>query len=156
MDCSLPGSSVRGILQARIREWVAISWPTCWTDFTPMVLLKWWHLNHLGSLSRSSSCQSPPSWLPCPVGWGEAGEASVGKTSLGVGGTSHCSCRAVWGCWLGNSGSGSQDVGTVKTLNCFIHLSAEVATTDLWARQLWFSCNKPNNFWFTYCVLAPG
>ena len=26
MDCSLPGSSVRGILQARILEWVAISY----------------------------------------------------------------------------------------------------------------------------------
>ena len=25
IDCSLPGSSVRGILQARILEWVAIS-----------------------------------------------------------------------------------------------------------------------------------
>ena len=25
MDCSLPGSSVRGILQAKILEWVAIS-----------------------------------------------------------------------------------------------------------------------------------
>ena len=25
MDCSLPGSSIRGILQARILEWVAIS-----------------------------------------------------------------------------------------------------------------------------------
>ena len=24
MDCSLPGSSVRGVLQARIREWVAM------------------------------------------------------------------------------------------------------------------------------------
>jgi len=27
MDCSAPGSSVRGILQARILEWVAISSP---------------------------------------------------------------------------------------------------------------------------------
>ena len=27
MDCSLPGSSVRGILQARILEWVAIPFP---------------------------------------------------------------------------------------------------------------------------------
>ena len=27
MDCSPPGSSVRGILQARILEWVAISSP---------------------------------------------------------------------------------------------------------------------------------
>ena len=25
MDCSLPGSSVRGVLQARVLEWVAIS-----------------------------------------------------------------------------------------------------------------------------------
>ena len=28
----------------------------------------------------------PPSWLPCLVGWDEEGEASVGKTSLGIGG----------------------------------------------------------------------
>ena len=27
MDCSLPGSSVHGILQARVLEWVAISSP---------------------------------------------------------------------------------------------------------------------------------
>ena len=38
MDCSLPGSSVRGILQARLLEWVAItfsresSWPRDWTQ----------------------------------------------------------------------------------------------------------------------------
>ena len=37
MDCNLPGSSVHGILQARIMEWVAIyssrgsSWPRDWT-----------------------------------------------------------------------------------------------------------------------------
>ena len=28
MDCSLPGSSVHGILQARILEWVAVSFST--------------------------------------------------------------------------------------------------------------------------------
>ena len=27
MDCSLPGSSLHGILQARVLEWVAISFP---------------------------------------------------------------------------------------------------------------------------------
>ena len=38
MDCSLPGSSVHGILQARILEWVVIpfskgsSWPRDWTQ----------------------------------------------------------------------------------------------------------------------------
>ena len=37
MDCSLPGSSIHGIFQARILEWVAIpfsrrsSWPRDWT-----------------------------------------------------------------------------------------------------------------------------
>jgi len=37
MDCSLPGSSVYGILQARVLEWIAISssrrslWPRDWT-----------------------------------------------------------------------------------------------------------------------------
>ena len=32
MDCSLPGSSIHGIFQARILEWVAIafSWPQDW------------------------------------------------------------------------------------------------------------------------------
>ena len=38
MDCNLPGSSIHGILQARILEWVAISfsrgssWPRDWTQ----------------------------------------------------------------------------------------------------------------------------
>ena len=29
MDCNLPGSSVHGILQARIQEWVVISFSIC-------------------------------------------------------------------------------------------------------------------------------
>ena len=29
MDCSLPGSSAHGILQARVLEWVAISFSEC-------------------------------------------------------------------------------------------------------------------------------
>ena len=40
MDCTLPGSSVHGILQAKILEWVAMpssrgsSWPSNWTQVT--------------------------------------------------------------------------------------------------------------------------
>ena len=40
MDCSLPGSSVHGILQARILKWVAMlfsrgsSWPRNWTQIS--------------------------------------------------------------------------------------------------------------------------
>ena len=57
MDCSLPGSSVHGILQARILERVAISfsmgssWPR---DWTPVPCIGRWILYHLsqqGSLS---------------------------------------------------------------------------------------------------------
>jgi len=29
MDCSLPGSSVHGIFQARVLEWIAIAFPVC-------------------------------------------------------------------------------------------------------------------------------
>ena len=38
MDCSLPGSSVHGISQARILEWVAISLPrrSSWPEFKPV------------------------------------------------------------------------------------------------------------------------
>ena len=43
MDCSLPGSSIYGIFQARILEWVAISfsrgnsWPRDWTQVSRIV-----------------------------------------------------------------------------------------------------------------------
>ena len=57
MDCNLPGSSVRGILQESILEWVAISFSTllyrighdlqlCSVDSEPVVefhLKKWTH-----------------------------------------------------------------------------------------------------------------
>ena len=58
MDCSLPGSSVHGIFQARILVWVAISSsrgssrPSNWTH-VPLPLLHWQaeslSLSHLGS-----------------------------------------------------------------------------------------------------------
>ena len=44
MDCSLPGSSVHGILQARIQKWVAISF------------------------SRGSSQPRDPTWVSCTAG----------------------------------------------------------------------------------------
>ena len=43
MDCSLPGSSIHGIFQARVLEWVAISfsrrssWPRDWTQVSCIV-----------------------------------------------------------------------------------------------------------------------
>ena len=66
MDCSPPGSSVHGILQARILEWVAISFSTQGTEiFNPGDLL------NPGIESRSSELQvdslpSETQGKPCP------------------------------------------------------------------------------------------
>ena len=55
MDYSLPGSSVRGILQARILEWVAISFsrgssqPRDRTRVSCIVGRRFYHLSHQGS-----------------------------------------------------------------------------------------------------------
>ena len=58
LDCNLPGSSVHGILQARILEWVAISsfrgfsWPRNWTCISFYSWIGKWillPLRHLGS-----------------------------------------------------------------------------------------------------------
>ena len=55
MDCSLPGSSVHGIFQARILEWVAISFsrgssrPGDRTQVSCIVGRHFYHLSHKGS-----------------------------------------------------------------------------------------------------------
>ena len=52
MDCSLPGSSVHGILQARVLEWVAIAFP----GSKPLLLLL---LLLLSRFSRVRLCVTP-------------------------------------------------------------------------------------------------
>ena len=52
MDCNPPGSSVRGILQARILEWIAMpsfrgsSWPKDWTLVSWVSCISWLILYH--------------------------------------------------------------------------------------------------------------
>ena len=52
MDCSLPGSSVHGVLQARILEWVTISssrkssWLRHWTCISCVSCIGRWNLYH--------------------------------------------------------------------------------------------------------------
>ena len=54
MDCSLQGFCVHGIFQARILEWVAISfsressWPRDWTRVSRIVGGHFYHLSHQG------------------------------------------------------------------------------------------------------------
>ena len=63
MDCSLPGSSVHGIFQARILEWVAISFsrgssrPRDRTPVSHIVGRRFYHLSHQGSLYETMSTQ---------------------------------------------------------------------------------------------------
>ena len=60
MDCSLPGSSVHGIFQARILEWVAVSfsrrssWPRDWTPVSWIV-------------GRRFTVWATRKWQPTPV-----------------------------------------------------------------------------------------
>ena len=59
MDCSPPGSSIHGIYQARVLEWVAISfsrrssWPRDWTQVSRIAGRCFYHLSH-----QKSSCWS--------------------------------------------------------------------------------------------------
>ena len=56
MDCSLPGSSIHGIVQARVPEWVAISfsrgssWPRDTNLDLPHCRRTLYHLSHQGSM----------------------------------------------------------------------------------------------------------
>ena len=38
MDCSLPASSVHGIFQARVLEWIAIAFSTNWMAYMQKVI----------------------------------------------------------------------------------------------------------------------
>ena len=59
MDCSLPGSSVHGIFQARVLEWIAISFsrgssqPRARTRVSCIVDRRLYHLSHQGRLKLS-------------------------------------------------------------------------------------------------------
>ena len=51
--CSLPGASVHGISQARILEWVAISFPTFWSIQSQKRSFIFYFSSHLPCLPRS-------------------------------------------------------------------------------------------------------
>ena len=67
MDCSPPGSSVLGILQARILEWVAMaftrgsSWPRGWTCISKSVALTG------GFFTTSVTCEAQIVAQQCPT-----------------------------------------------------------------------------------------
>ena len=75
LDCSLPGSSLQGILQARIQEWVAIpfsygsSWPRDWTWVSCIAgrFFTLWATREAQSLSGPTQLlgeENPRDWTP--------------------------------------------------------------------------------------------
>ena len=64
MDCSLPGSSVHGILQARTLEWVAISFSRGFSQFWDRTHITCGSCLAADSLSLSHS-RSPPKTTQC-------------------------------------------------------------------------------------------
>ena len=73
MDCSLPGSSIRGIFQARVLEWVAVSFPRRssqprdWTQVSCMAGRRFtiWATRE-DSLFTLSYFFALPMWFPLP------------------------------------------------------------------------------------------
>ena len=53
MDCSLPGSSVHGIFQARVLEWGAIAFSYLKTSRTKFILLRIYRKGHIKMGRRS-------------------------------------------------------------------------------------------------------
>ena len=61
MDCSLPGSSLHGILQGRILEWVAIAFSrgSSWSrDWTHVCCDSWWILSLLSHQGMPASTKT--------------------------------------------------------------------------------------------------
>ena len=77
MDCSPPGSSVHGILQARILKWIAIlfcRWSSQRRDWAGLLHGRWllYHLSHQGSplLNRRESLSNPVFPIYRQENWG--------------------------------------------------------------------------------------
>ena len=66
MDCSLPGSSIHGIFQARVLEWVAIAFSTIYIQFSSVQV----------SRSVVSDSVQPHGWQPTrlPHPWDSPGK----------------------------------------------------------------------------------
>ena len=62
MDCSLPGSSVHGIFQARVLEWGAIAFSRC-VIYRLLNIISHFSLTCLVFITNLGSLLSEPSWI---------------------------------------------------------------------------------------------
>ena len=149
VDCSLPGSSVCGIFQAKILEWVAISSSrrSLWPGIKPMSLVSpslagkffsisaTWEVFWGGSDSKALAYNA-----------GDPGSIPRSGRSPGEGNGNHSSTPAWKIPWTEEPGGlrsmGSQRVGLPTRLSSFaftsLRLHTQGKTSPLW---LWPSCS---------------
>ena len=99
IDCSLPGSSVHGIIQAIVLEWIAISLsresfqPRAWTRVSHIVdrcftvwatreVQIWWRPNHKVSEKHIGMCNSMNQFQDSWAEWKEPDPFSQNKESI--------------------------------------------------------------------------
>ena len=117
MDCSPPGSSVRGILQARILEWVAIpfsrvsSRPRDWTQVSCTV--RWVHCALSPTWHSTSATVRWPSPCTPPLALADATQQFL---SLGHITTNYCSETSLT-CWVRDILGILQSIQKCWTLN---------------------------------------
>ena len=149
MDCSLPGSSVHGILQAKILEWVAISfsressWPRdrTWVLYIAAGFFTIWATREAHSLGMNLN-QSPHicSQLPSPTA---PSQLPVVRTCAEV--PPHLGEKL------------SRPPG--KPLSVYIFWLLKPATYSVIKQEVWqpqfFLC-QTEGLWFSFCCLNPG
>ena len=100
MDCGPPGSSVHGISQARILEWVAISFSTVVFYLNEVLKQLLWlirqivHIHYLGTVTEKLSCFSVNIlvlWCLCPL------KSQVAVFAFNEAVTPSCLYRLTWG-----------------------------------------------------------
>ena len=123
-NCSPPGSSILGISQARILEWVAIAFPTgsSWPmDQTHVCLAGHYCIKREPKQVTVSPVCSPrrASWF---LTWGVCGDMSKGR----AGRVAYTVCPLLWWCWVHG-----QDPAFAPKPLAFVLGSSEVSFVSL-------------------------
>ena len=154
MNCSLPGSSGHGIFQARILEWVAISFsrvsskPRDRTPGLPHCGQTLYHLSHQGSPIKKSL-----QFLPLGGGVGSENEREEPDGVRGIPADSLGAGEILWG-WRGQCGD--QLVGIAGDRSAYPGRGRVLGSPDLAERRLWGYQSSPGVFpWEVYVPCLP-
>ena len=150
-SCSPPGSSVLGILQARILEWVAISfsrgssWPRDWTQDSPSAgrcFTDWAMQEAPRQRNQGSNCQHPP---------GHRKSKRVPEKHLFL---LYWLCQSLWLCGSQQTVENSKRDGNTRPPNCLLRnlYTGQEETVRTGLRTDWFQIGKGVR---QGCILSP-